>query len=175
MRDILLVIDPQNAYFEESSGLKVVDGLETLGQIKQLMTGWDGDVYLVRHFQAETPFAEGLSSSEIHPVLRDSKFDALITKKFPSAFSDTGLEAMLGGKSRSDRRIFVCGYQTHHCCLATVYDAARFSDQVFIIADACSSPAVGQMNGFEVHEAGLAFACQFVAKQVFTSDLVDVV
>ncbi len=171
MRDVLLVIDPQNAYFAEGSGLAVANGMETLANIKTLMESWEGSVYLFQHLQPGTLFEDGLVTTNIHDVLADSHYDLLIKKKYPSAFSDTGLEALLGGKSRSDRRIYVAGYQTHHCCLATIYDAARFSDQVRIIADACSSPAVGHLTGEEAHEAGLVFACQFVAEKVMTSDL----
>jgi nicotinamidase-related amidase len=186
----LIVIDPQRVYFTDD--LLPVVNPQSLLNIQQLIEHFTGPKILIRHLAEGTPFAPDQPASKMVQGIDQTAFDIIIPKHYASAFCETDLHTYLdrmvvdGAPNQND--LVICGYQSHHCVLATVFDAASRGGCVFVVTDACSSPNLvevcaqwsrdpatpqcGLISGHDVHAVGMAAACQFYATPITTAEAI---
>jgi nicotinamidase-related amidase len=186
----LIVIDPQRVYFTDD--LLPVVNPQSLLNIQQLIEHFTGPKILIRHEAEGTPFAADHPAAKFAQGIDHTAFEKVITKNYASAFCETDLHEYLdrmvvnGGEDQND--LVICGYQSHHCVLATVFDAASRGGYVYVVTDACSSPHLvevcakwernpaeptcGLIGGHHVHSVGMAAACQFYATPIKTAEAI---
>jgi nicotinamidase-related amidase len=181
----LIVIDPQRVYFTDD--LLPVVNVQSLLNIQQLIEHFQGPKILIRHEAAGTPFAADHPAAKFAQGIDADAFDKVITKHYASAFCKTDLHEYLD-REASQNDLVICGYQSHHCVLATVFDAASRGGYVYVVTDACSSPTLvevcakwernpaeptcGLIDGHHVHAVGMAAACQFYATPINTAEAI---
>jgi nicotinamidase-related amidase len=186
----LIVIDPQRVYF--AAELLPVAEPYSLTNIQQLIEHFQGPKVLIRHEAEGTPFAADHPAAKFAYGINEDAFDKLITKNYASAFCKTDLHEYLDGVVADGKAakndLVICGYQSHHCVLATVFDAASRGDHTYVVTDACSSPvlvevcakwtrnpadpACAVISGSMVHSVGMAAACQFCALPINTAEAI---
>jgi nicotinamidase-related amidase len=186
----LIVIDPQRVYFTDEL-LPVVNPY-SLTNIQQLIEHFQGPKILIRHEAEGTPFAADHPGAKFVQGIDADAFDIIIPKHYASAFCKTDLheylDRMVVDGSEDQNDLVICGYQSHHCVLATVFDAASRGGYVYVVTDACSSPnlvevcakwernpaepACGLIGGHHVHAVGMAAACQFYATPIKTAEVI---
>lgn len=175
MRNILLIIDPQVVYFDQ---IPVVNGQDTLKNIERLAESFPGETVLVTHELPGTPFEPASASCKVAGDLENIIYDHHIIKGFASAFTKTPLAEILGDDPY-EQRIFICGYQSHHCILATALEAAAYGE-VCVVDDACSSPDLinpmlgTTIPGSMVHNVGMATVAQIYCTVVSTAEVLTI-
>lgn len=130
----LLVIDVQEFYFP--GGRMQLADPELAGMNAGLLLDHfrkNGmPVYHVRH-----NFEPG---GDIHPYVRPSEDEPVISKDEVNAFSETDLLEMLQGDSIE--QLVVCGMQTHMCVEAAVRAAHDYGFTCLLASDACATRAL---------------------------------
>jgi len=118
---------------------------------------------------------EGTPGHEIHPSVRPTEGEPVVTKQFPNAFRETKLLPLL--RSLEVNQLIVCGMMTHMCVDFTVKHAFDQGFAVTVVADAtatCALPLGEKIIAADVvRDANLAALHGIVANVVTTQQLVD--
>jgi nicotinamidase-related amidase len=83
-------------------------------------------------------FAEGSAAVDIHPRLRPTRGEHVVTKTRTGALATTGLDAWL--RERGIDTLVLTGIWTSGVVLSTLIDAADRDYRLFVLADACADP-----------------------------------
>ncbi|MDR0776171.1 MAG: cysteine hydrolase [Azonexus sp.] len=136
----LLLIDYQNEYRQ---GPLALPGEAAASAAARRLRGWaEGYGITVIHVQHQAPagsalFAAGSPGAEPLAGLEPGAGQALVVKRLPSAFADTGLAEVL--RQGAVDTLLVAGYMTHNCIDSTAHDAFHRGYRVGIVADACAT------------------------------------
>jgi len=138
----IIVVDLQNEYL--SSGKLPLVGIEkAVSNAARIIESarMRGDLLInVRHESptADAPFfAAGSTNVEIIAAVAPGEDEMVIVKRYPNAFRDTGLKAMLDDKGIQE--VVVIGAMSHMCIDATSRAAADFGYTVTVVHDACAT------------------------------------
>ena len=141
-RTALLVIDPQNDYFDKGS-FPLWNVNNTLKKILSAMNTakeQNADIVLVQHVAAgESPlFVKGTEGVKLHQAILDAAPDApIIIKEHADAFQDTNLAQVLA--EREVDRLVICGMMTQNCVTHTAISDSAYPYQISILPDACTT------------------------------------
>jgi nicotinamidase-related amidase len=158
--DALLVIDVQcgmfaNPAMQPHHGEAVVERIA--GLIARARAA-GAQVIFVRHDGGPGDVLErGQPGFELRPELAPRPGEAVVTKRFPSAFQETELADLLA--ELDIRNIFVCGMQTEYCVDTTCRSAFEKGLTVSLIVDGHTTFDNGVISAAEIvrhHNATLA-------------------
>ncbi|OIO04022.1 MAG: cysteine hydrolase [Desulfovibrionaceae bacterium CG1_02_65_16] len=142
MYDALIILDIQNDYFP--GGSMELAGAEAAGRAAAgMLTRFRQAGRPVVHIRHEsvragaTFFLPGTPGAEIHHLVTPQPGEAVLTKRFPNAFRDTGLRDLLRGLGAE--RLAMCGMMTHMCVDASVRAAFDLDYACGLAADACAT------------------------------------
>lgn len=141
-RTALLVIDPQNDYFDKGK-FPLWNTENTLKEILSAIDAAkenDAAIVLVQHVSdSESPFfVEGTEGVKLHQAILDAAPDApIITKQHADAFQETNLTQVL--EDLEVDRLVVCGMMTQNCVTHTAISDAAGLYQISILPDACTT------------------------------------
>ena len=149
VKQVLIVIDIQNDYFEEGKfplwnveqTLKNAEGAINRAKAKNI------PVILVQHIADASKgiapfFNENTPGVAIHPrILAAAPQATIVTKAFADSFHHTDLERILSELGATE--LLVCGMMTQNCVTHTAISKAAEKYSVKILSDCCTS--VSQM------------------------------
>jgi len=121
MKACLLVLDPQNDFFE-SGNPNLAEFRRVIPRINEALSlfrerGWP--VVFVQHTSARK--LPGTRAWEIYSDFDCQPEDLRVSKKHKGAFEDTGLDLLLN--SQDVDLIIICGFMSEHCVQATYKEA----------------------------------------------------
>ena len=165
----LVIVDAQNEY--RIGDMKLPHVEPAIAQAQRLLKAarqHGSPVAHIRHigvpgylFDPEGP--RGQIFEELTPV----DGEAVIDKPLPNAFADTSLQAFLQETGRTS--LIVCGFMTHMCVSATVRAAKDLGYQSTVVADACATRPLpnletsGQLDAQALHDMELVALSDFFA------------
>lgn len=176
----LIVVDLQNEY--EAGGKLPLEGLnEAVANAQRLLSAARDRGETIVHIRHETPgsneapFAIGTHGTGIIAAVAPIDGEATLTKHYPNAFRDTGLQGLLDAQGVQE--LVIVGAMSHMCVDATARAAFDFGYGVTVISDACATRALSidgvDVSAAHVHAAfmaALAFAYgQVVSTSAFLS------
>lgn len=175
----LLVIGAQQEYFP-GGRLPLADPDEALDQILRLLDWARRQGHLVIHIlhsgtRTGSPYFEpGSPGVQMHPAMTVVTGELLMEKRWPGAFTGTGLEPIL--RDRQVGRLLLCGFQTHRCCDTTARQAFHQGFQVDLVADACGTrdlrvPGGGEVIAPLIQAATLAALADGIARILSTDQV----
>ncbi|KKI91005.1 isochorismatase [Bacillus sp. SA1-12] len=129
----LLIIDVQNAMFDESN--PIYDGDQLLSNLKDLIRKArtaNIPVFYVQHNDEE--FVTGSPPWEIHYSIAPNEGEIIIQKSTPDSFHQTDLVEKL--KVHQIEHIIIAGNQTEYCIDTTVRRACSLGFKVTLVKDA---------------------------------------
>lgn len=163
MKQALVIVDVQNDYFSGGSMELVAmdEAASNCGKLLEFFRQSRDSVFHIQHIanrEGATFFVAGTPGCEIHSSVQPQDGEAVVTKHFPSAFRETGLDAM--AKDAAIDELVVCGAMSHMCIDTTVRAAFDLGYKCRVIADACATRDL-EFNGqtiraAEVHGAFMA-------------------
>jgi aminoglycoside 6'-N-acetyltransferase len=134
----LVIIDVQNAFFDETAGVYAYRAEEFLAKFSELISRARKSsvpVVYVQHDGAEgTPFEPGTLGWAIPDTISPREDELIVHKPTPDAFYRTTLEAEL--KTRGIRRLIIAGVQSDWCVDTTVRRAYSLEYDVTVVEDA---------------------------------------
>jgi len=170
-RRALIVIDVQNEYVSGNLLIEYPPVSESLANIGQAMDAANAAGIPIVVVQQQSPvgssmFALESPGWELHPVVGSRRFDHLIHKTLPSAFTETDLAHWL--QARGIDTLSVVGYMTHNCDASTIYEATHRGLAVEFLSDASGSlpyaNEAGQASAEEIHRVfSVVFHSRFAA------------
>lgn len=170
-RRALVVIDVQNEYFSGNLPIEyppVHDSIVQIGRAMDAAHAAGVPVVIVQHSEpAQAPvFAQGSHGWELHEAVSSRPRDHHVFKRWPSAFTGTGLGEWLAGQGIDT--LAIAGYMTHNCDAATIFEAAHAGLKVEFLADASGSlpyaNAAGRATAEEIHRVfSVVFHSRFAA------------
>ena len=152
----LLVIDPQEEYFDPTGQAYFPESSERLGNINSLIEAFAAaPVVYIRHahrptgvdvgrmgdFAAEDEedsFLEGTAGVAFHRGLLMGESPTVITKTRYDSFWGTDLEAVL--RTLGTTTVVIAGYMTSFCCDTTARAAQTRDYETVFVADAMGGP-----------------------------------
>lgn len=144
-RTALLVIDPQNDYFED--GLYPLwNTQETLDNILKAITLAQADGMPIIFIQHVADTSQGMSpffnpetyGVEVHPQVSTLAPNAtVVVKHFADAFEQTNLAEVL--HSLEIKRLLLCGMMTQNCITHTAISKSAEDYDVEVIGEACTT------------------------------------
>ncbi|MDO9105749.1 MAG: cysteine hydrolase family protein [Methylovulum sp.] len=163
MKKALIIIDVQNDYFD-NGGMALV-GMDYAAKNCQLLLEFfratQLPIFHIQHFSAQigaTFFIPNTKGCDIHDCVKPRENEGLMTKHYPNAFRNTGLNESL--QKAQVTELVVCGAMTHMCIDTTVRAAFDFGYSCKLISDACATRDLefegALINASEVHAAFMA-------------------
>ena len=135
--EALLVIDVQNAMFEEG----VFNGGKLHENINNLITkarAANKPIFYVQHNETPgEPLEYGTKGWEIHPDISPRIEDVIIQKTTPDSFFNTSLDEEL--KKRGNTHLYMTGIQTELCVDTTCRRAFSMGYKVTLVSDTHST------------------------------------
>jgi ureidoacrylate peracid hydrolase len=164
-QSVLLVIDPQEEYFDPAGPAYFPESSERLGNINSLIEAFaatQASVVYIRHAHrptgvdvgrmgdfadedAEDSFLEGTSRVAFHQRLLLPESPTVITKTRYDSFRGTDLEAIL--RTLGIRTVVIAGYMTSFCCDTTARAAQTREYETVFVADAVGGPDLVRLDG----------------------------
>src|SRR5271157_566529 len=161
----LLVIDPQEEYFDPEGPAYFPESLERLANINLLIEAFaaqEAPVVYIRHahrptgvdvgrmgdFAAEDEgdsFLEGTPRVAFHRGLVVPDDPIVITKTRYDSFWGTDLEGIL--RTLGIRTVVLVGYMTSFCCDTTARSAQSRDYETIFVADAVGGPDLVRLDG----------------------------
>ena len=133
----LLVIDVQKGLFHRAHPIyKAEELLENINNLVDRSHKNGVPVYYIQHAN-KSSLIEGSEAWELHPEIQPEGTDAIIHKRYGSAFQETPLGEELAEKGVG--KIVVTGLVTHGCVRATCLAALRLGYKVALVADGHSN------------------------------------
>lgn len=163
MKNVLLLIDIQNDYFD--NGTMPLVGSDLACQNAKTILDFfrlnDLPVIHIQHIAIRrdaTFFLHNTKGAEIHKLVKPLIHEKVIVKHFPNSFIRTELLDHL--KSLNTKKLVICGMMTHMCVDSTVRAAKDAGFDCTLIGDACATRDLtinGQtVKAQEVHNSFLA-------------------
>jgi nicotinamidase-related amidase len=144
----LLVIDVQREYMEPEPFV-TCDGNDLIDKCRALIETARGarvPVVFVRHLDKVPPADPALA--EICPEIAPRNEEAVVEKRFASAFLRTNLEETL--RHLRAKSLYVCGLATYGCLNATVMCALCKDYDVVVAHDAHGARPLGDITASQV-------------------------
>jgi ureidoacrylate peracid hydrolase len=161
----LLVVDPQEEYFDPQGPAYFPESLERLANINALIEAFaarGGPVVYIRHahrptgvdvgrmgdFAAEDEedsFLEGTPRVAFHRGLVVLDTPTVITKTRYDSFWGTDLEGIL--RTLGIRTVVLVGYMTSFCCDTTARSAQSRDYETIFVSDAVGGPDLVRLDG----------------------------
>ena len=143
----LVLIDCQNTYRE---GLLQLEGVEpALLEAKALLDEARRLGVPVIHVQhdagAGSPYDIRAEIGQIADIVAPQGDELVITKHYPNAFVNTGLEEAL--KSRGVQNIVLAGFMTHMCINSTAHGAFNLGFAATIVGNATATRTLSLPDG----------------------------
>lgn len=142
----LVIIDAQNEY--ASGKLKVEGVSESRKVIADLLARYrqGGDSKNIVHIIHQVPhgapvFTPGTDLAQEFDELKPSGNEKVVTKRFPSSFTQTDLNDYLSGLGSVGKKIVLVGYMAHVCVSTTARSGSELGYDVLVARD-----AVGDRN-----------------------------
>ncbi|MDP8567318.1 cysteine hydrolase family protein [Methylophilus aquaticus] len=170
----LILIDCQNTYRE---GLLQLEGVEpALLEAKILLDQARRLGVPVIHVQhdagAGSPYDIRAESGQIADIVAPKAGEPVITKHYPNAFIQTGLEEVL--KSKGVQNIVLAGFMTHMCIQSTAHGAFNLGFAPTIVSSATATRTLSLPDGSllsanQIQTAALAMTRDLYAVVVDTA------
>lgn len=157
-RRALIAVDVQNDYAGGQLPIEypdVQDSLRNIGIVMDAARAAAIPVVVVQNINPpNAPFmAEGSAGVALHEIVASHPYDHYVSKKLPSAFAGTDLEAWL--RQHAIDTVTVIGYMTHNCNLSTMLHAFHSGFAVEFISNASGSVPyenrAGRATAEEIH------------------------
>lgn len=136
MATALVVIDVQEAMFMQPGPPH--DGAGVVARIAGLLDKARAEgvpLYYVQHDGgAGDDFEHGSAGWQIHAPIAPKPGEPIVAKRHPSAFQDTGFDALL--KAAGVDRLVICGMQSEYCVDSTTRAAYSLGYKVVLVSDA---------------------------------------
>ncbi|OAX81500.1 hypothetical protein ACJ72_04158 [Emergomyces africanus] len=175
---VLIIIDAQNEYANGLFKVSNVDKSRVV--IKSLLekyrataktTGKQNLVHIVHETSAAAPvFTTGTPLAdefeELTPIVGEK---VVFTKKFPSAFAETGLHEYL--QSLGAKKIVLVGYMAHICISTTARRAAELAYDIVVAQDGVGDRPLGEYSGDELSKVALLEVADFFGTLVSSKDI----
>ncbi len=142
MPQVLVLIDLQNDYFP-GGRMELVRADAAVARASALLAAFRArslPVIHVQHLAEEadaTFFLPGTVGAELHPSVRPTAGEVLVTKHFPNGFRDTRLLDQL--RDAKATGITFAGMMTHMCVDTTVRAASDLGYACELAQDACAT------------------------------------
>ena len=142
MKKALLIIDVQNDYFT-GGAMQLVDMEAAADNCRRLLESFrfrQQPVIHVQHLAARegaTFFIPGTPGCDIHQSVTPREKETVLSKHYPNAFRETGLDKILRGEDIEE--LIVCGAMSHMCIDTSVRAAFDLGYCCSVIADACAT------------------------------------
>lgn len=157
----LVLIDCQNTYRE---GIMQLEGIEpALAECARLLQRARNEGARVIHIRhdagAGTPYDVQAPIGQIADVVAPNSGETVITKRFPSSFEQTSLDAEL--KTRGVTDLVLAGFMTHVCVNSTARAAFNHGYNATVVGNATATralpnPVGGVVSAEELHNGALA-------------------
>ena len=136
MATALVVIDVQEAMFLQPTPPH--DGAGVVTRIAELLDRARAEgapLYYVQHDGGPgDDFEHGSAGWQIHGPIAPKPGEPIVEKRHPSAFQDTGFDALL--KAAGIDRLVICGMQSEYCVDSTTRAAYSLGYKVVLVSDA---------------------------------------
>jgi nicotinamidase-related amidase len=136
MKSALVVIDVQEAMFQQPTPPH--HSAAVVGRIAGLLDRARAEgvpIYYVQHDGGPgDDFERGTPSWQIHAPIAPKPGEPIVEKRHPSAFHDTGFDALL--KQAGIGRLVICGMQTEYCVDSTCRAAYGLGYKLVLVSDA---------------------------------------
>ncbi len=174
----LVLVDLQRDYFP--GGAMELSGAEAAvaqaGRVLALFRQRGLPVFHVQHLSERpgaTFFLPGTPGVEFHPAVAPKDGEAVVQKRFPNSFRDTGLERAI--RDAGVDALVIAGMMSHMCVDATTRQAFDLGFPCVVVADACATRALEfghvEVPAPHVHAAFMAALGQVYAQLTGAKDL----
>ncbi len=142
MKQALLIVDIQNDYFS-GGRMELTDMEKAALNAQQILNNCRNKALPIFHIQhlSQRPkvnfFIPNTFGAEIHPLVKPSEGETIITKHYPNSFRETSLHEKL--QQKEVNHLLVCGAMSHMCVDSTVRAAYDLSYICTVISDACAT------------------------------------
>ena len=142
MQKALILIDVQNDYFA-GGAMPLARMEEAAHNCRRLLEGFRSRNLPVIHVQhlsvreGATFFIPGTPGCDIHGSVAPGENEKCLSKHYPNAFRETGLEAYL--RRQKIDELVICGAMSHMCIDTSVRAAFDLGYPCTVIADACAT------------------------------------
>lgn len=170
----LVLVDCQNTYRQ---GVMQLDGVEPALQEARLLLEAARTLGIpVIHIQHDagpgSPYDIRADIGQIAECVAPQGRELVITKQYPNAFVQTGLDEAL--KQAGARQLVLAGFMTHMCINATAHGGFNLGYAATIVASATATRALSLPDGSvvpasQVHTAALAMTRDLYAVVVETA------
>jgi nicotinamidase-related amidase len=157
-RRALIVIDVQNDYDGGGLAIEYPPFRDTVANIARAMDAAADaglKIVAVKQLAPENApfFAKGSRGAEFHDAVKSRKWDHLVEKVLPSAFTGSDLEEWLCANAVDT--VTVVGYMTHNCDMSTIVHAMHMGFTVEFLGDASGALPYANSAGYasaeEIH------------------------
>ena len=138
----LIIVDVQNDYFRDGN-MELVS-MDTAADNCRLLLEkfreYDFPIFHIQHLairEGATFFVPDTKGCEIHDSVRPKENEVVLTKNYPNAFRETGLDKILREANISN--IVVSGAMSHMCIDSTVRAGFDLGYSCELVSDACAT------------------------------------
>lgn len=171
----LIIIDAQKEYLSGDLALSGMD--EALANIAKLVTAARAakrPVVHIRHLGTVGGLFDPQGErGEFIKGFEPQGDEAVVEKRMPNAFNNTGLHELLQSYGHLD--LIVCGFMSHSSVSTTVRASKDYGYRCTLVADACATRDLPQGDGVlaatKVQEAEMAIMRDNFAAVAMTGDL----
>lgn len=170
MTTALLIVDIQNDYFPRGA-YPLVGAEEAAARAGELVAAFRSrglPVVHVQHIWDEPGAAfmvPGTDGVRIHDAVQPAEGEPVIQKRYPNAFRETALHALLDELEVDE--LVVCGMMSNLCVDSTVRAAGDLGFRVTLAHDACAAPDLvfegHEIAGADVHATFMAALGEYAA------------
>jgi nicotinamidase-related amidase len=140
MRPALLVIDVQNAWLDQSEGLR--KSIEVRAQeINEAIAAFRKKglpIFILYHTDKAAGPEPGTEAFEFHSSIKIRPTDVKVVKNYPNAFNKTELEGLL--RKEGCDTVLLAGLSATGCVLATYMGAKDRDITPYLVRDAVAGP-----------------------------------
>jgi len=139
MKPALLVVDIQNVWLDDNKELRksVEKRVDVINEAIQSFRRSKRPIIVVYHEDKEVGSLPGTKRFEVHETVRINKADIRVTKRYPSAFSKTELEAIL--RKEGCDTVAIVGLSASGCALATYFGAMDCGFRPYLVQGGVAS------------------------------------
>ena len=121
MKPALIIVDLQNAYYNEKTAGSIDSAVEEINAALELFRRRSLPIVWVRHSDAAENCLPGSEGFEFIPSLSPLEGEPRVVKTYRNSFNRTGLAELLSGCG-TDTAV-ICGFRAEYCILATIVGA----------------------------------------------------
>ncbi|WP_226670363.1 cysteine hydrolase family protein [Metabacillus litoralis] len=178
MKRALIIIDVQNAFYDDSWGSR--NNLQAETNISHLLSLWRAskqNVIFIQHISQnpDSLFYPENHSFQIKEIVQPIDGEMIITKEVNSAFINTALEDTL--KNKGITEVVITGLTTPHCVSTTTRMSGNLGFTTFLISDATAAFGLVDHNDHyidaeTIHHSSLATLHKEFATVITTSEYI---